>query len=419
MQQAIARRNLWPLVLGQSVSLLGDYLGFFLALPVFVRDASDGSATALGLLGTFETIAVLGFGLVAGLVIDRTAVRRAMVLADLARAAAFGLLAVAVALDAAEVWMAFAVAFLVGSLGTLFDTGLEGVMPTMLTDDLLVTANARLQIGRNLAQTGGFIIGGLLLATTGGIAAALTLDSATYLVSAIAILLLREIRPRPEPVREPVLASLASGLRTLWELRLVRWATIAAMLVNLAFAPLAAVIPIYVPEELGVEGTASLGLFFAGFAIIGAGGVALSSRVVRLVGLGRTVVLGTVLLGAGATGVGFAHGWIGIVPFGVAAAGVSLSQVGFVTMRQRLTPRDRLGRVIAASRTIAWGAIPVGLMIGTPIADAIGLRALFGAGGLMIVGVTAVLLFSPLWRGQTSDEKEKLRAVSPPPTAYS
>ena len=419
MQQAIARRNLWPLVLGQSVSLLGDYLGFFLALPVFVRDASDGSATALGLLGTFETIAVLGFGLIAGLVIDRTLVRRAMVLADLARAAAFGLLAVAVALDAAEVWMAFGVAFLVGSLGTLFDTGLEGIMPTMLTDDLLVTANARLQIGRNLAQTGGFIIGGVLLATTGGIAAALTLDSATYLVSAIAILLLREIRPRPEPMREPVLASLASGLRTLWELRLVRWATIAAMLVNLAFAPLAAVIPIYVPEELGVEGTASLGLFFAGFAIIGAAGVALSSRIVRFVGLGRTVVLGTVLLGAGAAGVGFAHGWIGIVPFGIAAAGVSLSQVAFVTMRQRLTPRDRLGRVIAASRTIAWGAIPVGLMIGTPIADAIGLRALFGAGGLMIVGVTAVLLFSPLWRGQTADEKQKLTAVSEPPTAYS
>lgn len=403
MLDGTARRNLWPLVLGQSVSLLGDYLGFFLALPVFVRDASGGSATQLGLLGTFETVAVLGFGLIAGLVIDRSRVRRTMVISDLARAAAFALLAVAVALDSGAVWMAFAVAFLVGALGTLFDTGLEGIMPAVLTDDLLVTANSRLQVGRNLAQTGGFVLGGVLLATTGGIAVALAVDAATYLVSAIAIVLLREVRPRPVAPREPVLSSLTEGLRTLWRLRPVRWATAAATLVNLAFAPLAAVIPIYVPEELGIEGTAGLGLFFAGFAIIGAAGVVVGSRVIRFVGLGRTIVLGTVLLGAGAAGVGFANGWVGIVPFGVAAAGVSLSQVGFVTMRQRLTPPDRLGRVIAASRTIAWGGIPVGLMIGTPMADRIGLRALFGAGGLLIVGVTAVLLMSPLWARTAAD----------------
>ncbi|HAX81075.1 MAG TPA: hypothetical protein DCY40_00710 [Actinobacteria bacterium] len=403
MLAGTARRNLWPLVLGQSVSLLGDYLGFFLALPVFVRDASGSSATQLGLLGTFETVAVLGFGLIAGLVIDRGRVRRTMVIADLARAAAFALLAVAVALDLGAVWMAFAVAFLVGALGTLFDTGLEGVMPAVLTDDLLVTANSRLQVGRNLAQTGGFVLGGVLLATTGGIAAALAVDAATYLVSAVAILLLREVRPRPVAPREPVLSSLTEGLRTLWRLLPVRWATAAATLVNLAFAPLAAVIPIYVPEELGIEGTAGLGLFFAGFAIIGAAGVVLGSRVIRFIGLGRTIVLGTVLLGAGAAGVGFANGWVGIVPFGIAAAGVSLSQVGFVTMRQRLTPPDRLGRVIAASRTIAWGGIPVGLMVGTPLADRIGLRALFGAGGLLIVGVTAVLLVSPLWARTEAD----------------
>jgi hypothetical protein len=59
--------------------------------------------------------------------------------------------------------------------------------------------------------------------------------------------------------------------------------------------------------------------------------------------------------------------------------------------------------VIAASRTIAWGGIPIGLMVGTPLADAIGLRALFGAGGLLIVVVTAVLLMSPLWARTAAD----------------
>jgi len=69
------RRNLWPLVGGQSLSLLGDYLAFFFALPVFVRDLT-GSAAQLGLLAVFETAAVVLFGFIAGVLIDRVRVRR-------------------------------------------------------------------------------------------------------------------------------------------------------------------------------------------------------------------------------------------------------------------------------------------------------------------------------------------------------
>jgi len=112
------RRNLWPLVGGQSLSLLGDYLAFFFALPVFVRDLT-GSAAQLGLLAVFETAAVVLFGFIAGVLIDRVRVRRALVAAELVRATALALLAIAVVSDAGRVWMAFAVAFLVGSMGTV------------------------------------------------------------------------------------------------------------------------------------------------------------------------------------------------------------------------------------------------------------------------------------------------------------
>ena len=386
------RRNLWPLVGGQTLSLLGDYLAFFFALPVFVRDIT-GSAAQLGLLAVSETVAVLLFGFLAGVLLDRVRIRRALVTAELVRASALGLLAIAVVAGVGQAWMAFAVAFLVGSMGTVFDSGLESYATSALTDDLLVTANSRLSVGRNLAQTLGFVLGGFVLAWGGGIAGAFAFDAATYLVSVAGLLFIREIRPRQPIDTDRLWPSLRTGLRSLWSHPALRWGTIAAALTNFAFAPLAAVMTLFASAELGVVSDASLGYFFAGFSVIGAAGVALAPRVIRTVGLGRSVVVGGMVFGLGAIGAGLSPSWTAVFPFGIA-----MNQVAFVTLRQRVTPPDRLGRVIAASRTIAWGGIPAGAALGGWIGDAVGLRPLYVGGGTVIALVAALLILGPLWR---------------------
>ncbi len=72
-----------------------------------------------------------------------------------------------------------------------------------------------------------------------------------------------------------------------------------------------------------------------------------------------------------------------------------------MTLRQRLTPADLLGRVVSASRTIAFAGIPVGAAVGGIIGDAVGLRPLYVGGGGLIVLVALVLATGPLWRSQT------------------
>ena len=388
---------MWPLVIGQSVSQLGGYLALFFALPVFVRDAT-GSATQLGLLAMFETAAVLLIGFVAGVLVDRVRVRRALIAADVIRAVAFLLLAIAVAADAGTVWMAFAVAFLVGAMATVFDTGLESYVPSVLTDDLLVTANSRLQVGRNLAQTLGFVAGGAVLAWGGGVATAFAFQAVTLLVSVATILMLREVRPRQVTAPDPVWPSLVSGIKALWGSAPLRWATLSAFAINLAFAPLAAVMTLFARDELGIDTDLSLGVYFAAFSAIGAAGVALAPRLVHAVGLGRSVVVGGVLFGIGAAGAGLSDGLMAVAPFGLAMAGVSINQVAFVTLRQRLSPPDKLGRVVAASRTISFAGIPIGAAFGGVLGEAIGLRALFVGGGTVIALAAALLMFGPLWR---------------------
>lgn len=389
------RRNLGLIVAGQGVSHLGDYLAFFLALPVFVRDRT-GSAEALGLLYAAETAAILIFGFFAGVLLDRVRLKRAVVLADLARALAFALLALAVANDSAETWMAFLVAFVVGSMGTVFDAGLQSFMPLALTDDTLPVANGGIEFARNLAMTLGFVAGGLVLATGGGVAGAFALDAATYVVSVLALSLVREIRPRARAPVEPILRSIAVGIGHVWRTRRLRWATLAAVVINFGFAPLAAVLTLYAEVELGIDDDRLLGVFFAVFSAVAALGGLSASRLMRAVGVGRAIILGGFTFGVGAMAVGIADGWWAVIPLGLATGGVAVNQAAFVTLRQRLTPPDRLGRVTAASRTIAFAGLPVGAYLGAILGEAIGLRPLFIAGGTVIAIASLLLVTGPL-----------------------
>jgi MFS family permease len=395
------QRNLKLIVIGQGVSYLGDYLAFFLALPVFVRDRT-GSAGSLGLLAGAETAAVLLFGLLAGVLLDRVRLKRAVILADIARAAAFGLLALAVTLGVEETWMAFGVAFVIGSMGTVFDAGLQSLMPSALEDDQLPAANGGVEFARNLAMTLGFVAGGIVISLSGGIAGAFWLDAATYVVSVATVLAIKEHRPRRVVPPQPVGEALAQGVRYLWNTRPLRWATGAAVITNMAFAPLAAVLTLYAEVELGITDGRGLGLFFAGFSAIAALGGLAASRTMRVFGVGRAVIAGVVLFGLGAIGAGVAESWWAVVPFGIATGGVAINQAAFVTMRQRLTPAEIMGRVIAASRTIAWVGIPLGATAGGVLADGVGLRPLFIGGGVVILVVGTVLVFSPLAATDTS-----------------
>jgi MFS family permease len=410
---ALSLRNRRLIIIGQGVSYLGDYLAFFLALPVFVRDRT-GSAGSLGLLAASETAAVFIFGLLAGVLLDRVRMRRAVVLADLARAVAFGLLALAVVNGVEETWMAFAVAFVIGSMGTVFDAGLQSYMPSVIEDEHLPGANGGVESARNLAMTLGFLLGGLVLVWGDGLAAAFALDGLTYLVSVVAVFLLREVRVRPREAPEPVVAALGTGLRTLWEIPSLRWATAAAVVTNFAFAPLAAVLTLFAESELAITDERLLGVFFALFSGIAAIGGLLAGRIIRSVGMGRSVVLGGALFGLGAIGAGIASGWWAVVPFGIATGGVAINQAAFVTLRQRLTPERVMGRVIAASRTIAWAGIPIGASLGGVLGDAVGLRPLYVSGGAAIVLTAVVLALGPLGRTDQamSERAEITRSTS-------
>jgi hypothetical protein len=405
--EATARRNLRWVLAGQSASLLGDYVSL-LALPLFVVYLT-GSALDLGLTTALETVPTLLFGFAVGVFLDRAPLRRTLIVADLGRAVAFLSLALAAAAGVAEVWMVFLVAFVVGGLTVTFDSGFQAWLPTLATDDALVLVNSRLQFVRSLAWTLGPPLAGYLAGSAGGFRAAFGLDAATFLLSAVTLLVLLEIRPRPTPARDPWLASFRQGISCLWRMPALRAATLAGTAANLVFVPMEALLVLFCREQLGLTDGALIGWFFGGHSLLGALGVIAAPVAVRRLGLGRTFVCGLAAMGAGflvlavsapalsQLAPGLTTLWA-IFPAGLAVTGVSFLNVAFTTLRQQLPPPELRGRVIAASRTLAWAGLPVGAVLGGAAGQAFGLPAVYVGSAATITAMAFLLGATSLWR---------------------
>ncbi len=389
------RRNLTPLVYGQSISLFGDQVAIF-SLAWMVIELT-GRERDLGLTAAAETAPMLIFGLAAGVVIDRVALRRSLIMADVARGLAFLLLALAVALDTASVWMVFAAAFLAGSMAVFFDSGFQALLPAALAESLLVTANTRLQFATTMATILGPPAAGLLIGGAGGLTSAFIVNAATFFASALFLLRVRTVQPRRSSTSEAFGDALKKGLGFLWREPRLRWGTAGGAIANLAFAPIAATLLLYATEVLQLEGTGA-GLFFAVYAALGAAGVLMAGRVIAVLEVGRTVVLGMVMLGGGFVVVSWTSTFaVAAAAAGVALAGVSWINVAFTTMRQRIAPIEVLGRVVSASRAISWTGIPVGAAAGGFVADSIGLLPLYRISAFSVVAVGLLLIATPLW----------------------
>ncbi len=410
-----ARRNMVPLVGGQAVSLFGDYIAFF-SLPYFVL-ALTGRPLDLGLTAAAETLPMLLFGLVAGVFLDRRRnLKSTLVWIDLVRAAVFIALALAAANGAGTRWLVFGVAFVIGTMSVFFDSGLQALMPPVLDEDMLIDANSRLAVARMVTLSVGPLAGGILIAFSGGFAIAFFINAVTFLVSAVFLTRLRVVHERPRISREPFMDSLKDGLNHLIGDPRLRWATLGGTLTNLVFQPLEALLVLFVVTEIldlpaGAVGDlttvgVSIGIFYALNAGIGAIGVALAPRISTTVPLGTMYVAGLFLLGGGFLTLAMMRSFWAVIPAGLAFAGVAWVNVALTTMRQRLTPPELLGRVIAASRTLAWIGLPVGAALGGMIAGYIGVIPVYVGGSVLVILIATFLLTTPLVRDPVMADPE-------------
>jgi hypothetical protein len=238
-------------------------------------------------------------------------------------------------------------------------------------------------------------------------AAAIFTDAASFLVSAISLMLIRTPEPDPEKANPDVWREFREGFAFIWSRRLIRLVATSTATVNLSLAMFQAVYILFMSRDLAFS-PLLLGLVLAAGGAGGLAGAATARHVVRLIGFGYTVAGAMGLVGLACLVTALA----GTLPgsaFGLVAGAQVLMSYGLIvynvsqfSLWQRTTPARLRGRVSATFHFIIWGVLPLGALAGGIIGSLVSLRALIGiaAVGIIVSAIWIAISVSGTVRGQ-------------------
>ena len=384
--------------MGTSISLLGNYVAY-LTIPLLVLEILGTAESAIPFSVTYalETVPTLVFGLVGGLLLDRVQLRWAMVLSDIARAAAFFYLATSV--SEFGLGTVYAASFLVGSFSAVYENALYSIIPSLVAPDQLAKANGRLAATQSAMFAAGPLLAGAMAAVAGP-APGLWFNGATFVVSAIGVFLIGPVPVRtPEDDRGGFIEETLNGLRFLIGEPRLRDSTITAATANLVFGFFEATFVVMATVVLGTNSDTQIGVLIATVGVGSTAGAAAADRVIRLLGLGRTMAVGLITMGVGMGLLVFSR--FGVVALGFTLlmfVGIGLINVPIATIRQLYTPPTMLGRVITASRALSWGTLPIGALAGGLLASQVEYRPIVRFTPLVLLALAGWLFTTPLWR---------------------
>jgi predicted MFS family arabinose efflux permease len=359
---------------GQTVSQFGTYIAF-LTLPFLVKEIQQATGADFRTLDfavtyALETAPALLAGLVVGVLLDRWHLRPVMIATDLLRASAFFYLAAA--FGSYGIGTVFVVAFLVGSMTTLFDGALYTMIPSIVGRRRLADANSFVSASIQANFALGTLAAGVLTVATGGPEFGLFVNGLTFVVSAICLYWVGRVDAHHASMapRRGFFREAADGIRYIWSEPRLRITTIAAAVPNFVMGFVEAAIVVLFPIVIGASDEREIGILVAAMGVGGIIGALLAPRVVRALGLGRTLTLGMTIAGILLLAFMFtSYGWVALTLNVGWMLGVSLINVPLATIRQSYAREGMLGRVVTASRAIGWATLPIGALVGGWLAD--------------------------------------------------
>ncbi|MGH9065446.1 MAG: MFS transporter [Acidimicrobiales bacterium] len=394
---------------GQVLSNAGDQL-YLVAIPILLLAKGGGPrglGVVLAIFGVTRALALSPGGWLA----DRLGPRRVMLGADLGRCLVVAGLALLALHPRPSLWAFAAVAGVLGIGDGLFNPASFAIVPALLPDDLLQSANAIFQasiqaVGVAAPAAAGFVVAAFRPST------ALAADAGTFAVSAASLALVGRLASRgrgsprdgpgheaDEPGPGTTGDRTAPTLWATWKASpLLRVIFLAAAAASLVFGGALEVgMPALArgPLEAGAQG---YGALLAGFSLGGLSGALLSSWIGRrrtgpvavgalsLLGLALVGMAGTPYLPAGARLVA------AVVLAVLGGVGLGLGNTLLLTLVQRRLPIEAMGRVMGAMLLANFGLYPISTVVAGSVIGQWGVATyLLGAGIVATVAVLATL----------------------------
>ena len=409
IRRALRQRGLRKLLAAGLISTTGDWvLRVGLAYYVYVLTGST-LASALILLASFVPQIVLGS--VAGVFVDRWDTRRTMIVSNLLLAG--GLLPLLAVRHAGQAWIIYAVLAWEGCVQQFFTPAEQSLLPGLVDDDHLVTANALNGQSGGLSRLIGSAAGGIT-AAAGGITALAFVDIASFLISAALIARISTARreagtPRTGPPdTRPATRSLgrrlallraewSDGLRMATRQRVLRVILTFLLITCVGEGIMSTLFAPFVRSVLHGS-AADYGFIVSAQAV---GGIA-GGLIAALIG---NRVRASVLLGWGAVVFGavdlvmflYPLAWVAVWPAAVCMIVVglpgALTMAGAMTLIQRDTAGSHRGRVFGALGAVEGIAIVAGTVAAGFLGQAVGIIPILAVqgGGYVAAGLLVVV----------------------------
>ncbi|MFK3670463.1 MFS transporter [Leifsonia aquatica] len=383
-----ARRIWYTSAFGVFAGFVGDT-----AVKLIAVGTLGLTSWQLGLLTASQSSGFLLVGLLVGVLADRLPRRTLMLWAELVRCALYLVLSLVVVFDGSPALAVIFILVLAGSaLQAVFEISQQSAVPLYTTSDELSRTNSPIEATRSLMQATGPAIA-TVIAAFWSPNLSLIVAVVAFALSAGVSFRLPRLAVAADPGRLPVFQSIREGFAFVLAKKDVLAATVAGALFNCAYGVLQTAL-LFLGSMSGGEVFVGWTLGLAGLGAVVGG---LLSRRFRTYGNALAALALTETLSFALVAVSWIGAFSGLnlvfaIPFVLLHIPTAVFNVVAITLRQRRTPADLLGRMTATVRFIMWGALPAGGLVAASALSIGGASAAVGTASVLMLGATIVVL---------------------------
>jgi MFS family permease len=372
-----------------------------LAAPLLAVSLTE-DPVLIGLLSALSLLPWLFFAIPIGVYVDRTDRRRALIQGNVLRSIVGIVLAFAIAEDFINIWILLSAIFFIGICEVLVDTTSQSVLPQILDRSEFEKGNSRLQISEVIvAQFVGSPLSGFLYAIAIGLP--FFFSTAGFFVAALVIAVIpfkKELSSiNPHDVKKEkmgILGDIKFALSFIYREKSIFAIVVVTTSIGFFYSLSNAIAPLFLLKELDIP----VRLFGVVLAIQGVGaliGSIAAPHISSALGRGRALALNLLLASSMIVLTGLAPNAVVYVVISVVIGfTISIWNILLMSLYQSLIPSHLYGRIHGARRTIVWGLMPLGSVIGGFVAKG-GLRLPFLIGGVIATSIS-VLAFTTVMR---------------------
>jgi Na+/melibiose symporter-like transporter len=360
----------------------------------------------ISLIAALALLPWLFFAIPSGILIDRIDRRVALRIANGIRVVLAVGLVILFGTGNLTIWWLYIAVFIDGACETIYDGAIRAMMPSVVSKELLPTANSRIEAGELILQN---FLAAPLTSLLFGVAVLIPLGAniGFYALAVVLALLLPRVasgtqftdlggQPRPKWYTQFV-----DGYRFIMANRMFRTLWFFTTFIGLCFSAATAGIVLFVIKHEGLP-PSLYGVFLLSGAAGGIIGSLVASRLKRLWGAGLTMALANLVSCVALVVTGAVPSiWAAVAGFFVSSLTVLIWNVLVMSLRQSVVPGRLLGRVHGTWRTLLWGTMPLGSVIGGLVGRIDLTYPFLFAGG---AGVVASVIFFPFLKSLPNPE---------------